>query len=158
MTRQPPRRYKELSGGSSLQVYRQASAPRARHSFMRQCKSSLRCSLSSICSGFVPAGAGCGSARAAHQEHPTRRGGGRGPLTTIRCLRQTWTIPSNKKGITVTAVQLPLTSLEHDNAVTCSALAAQTTPTVLDGHSYWVSLYREPREAHFYKLPKVGTR
>jgi len=36
----------------------------------------------------------------------------------------------------VTAVQLPLTSLEHDNAVTCSALAAQTSPTLLVGHSY----------------------
>src|ERR1700678_88031 len=36
----------------------------------------------------------------------------------------------------VTAVQLPLTSLEDDIAVTRNALAAQKGPTVLVGHSY----------------------
>jgi pimeloyl-ACP methyl ester carboxylesterase len=36
----------------------------------------------------------------------------------------------------VTAVQIPLTSLEDDIAVTRNALAAQKGPTVLVGHSY----------------------
>ena len=36
----------------------------------------------------------------------------------------------------MTAVELPLTSLEHDIAVTRSALAAKTGPTELVGHSY----------------------
>ena len=40
------------------------------------------------------------------------------------------------KQFNVTAVQLPLTSLEDDIAVTRNALAAQTGPTVLVGHSY----------------------
>ncbi len=42
----------------------------------------------------------------------------------------------DKKGWNVTAVQLPLTSLQDDIAVTRNALAAQTGPTVLVGHSY----------------------
>jgi pimeloyl-ACP methyl ester carboxylesterase len=41
-----------------------------------------------------------------------------------------------KKGLNVTAVQLPLTSLDDDIAVTRNALAAQKGPTVLVGHSY----------------------
>jgi pimeloyl-ACP methyl ester carboxylesterase len=40
------------------------------------------------------------------------------------------------KGFNVTAVQLPLTSLEDDIAVTRNFLAAQKGPTVLVGHSY----------------------
>src|SRR6266850_5254331 len=155
MTRRPAERCKTSRGSSSQQECRQAKRWRARRrSSMPRCKSNQRCSPHLTCSAPVRAGACGSSVGAAHQEHPTRRGGGRGPLTTIPCLRQTWTIPSNKKGITVTAVQLPVTSLEHDNAVTCSALAAQTSPTVLVGHSYCGVLYREPREAHFYKLPK----
>src|SRR5258707_1090837 len=42
----------------------------------------------------------------------------------------------DKKGLNVTAVQLPLTSLDDDIAVTRNALAAQKGPTVLVGHSY----------------------
>jgi hypothetical protein len=57
----------------------------------------------------------------------------------------------------VTAVQLPLTSLEHDNAVTCSALPRKQVPQCLLATPTAVSLYRETREAHLYKLPKVGT-
>jgi pimeloyl-ACP methyl ester carboxylesterase len=41
-----------------------------------------------------------------------------------------------KKGLNVMAVQIPLTSLEDDIAVTKKALAAQKGPTVLVGHSY----------------------
>ena len=41
-----------------------------------------------------------------------------------------------KKGFNVVAVQLPLTSLDDDIAVTERALAAQEGPTVLVGHSY----------------------
>jgi len=41
-----------------------------------------------------------------------------------------------KKGFDVTAVQLPLTSLEDDIAVTRNALAAQKGKTILVGHSY----------------------
>jgi pimeloyl-ACP methyl ester carboxylesterase len=40
------------------------------------------------------------------------------------------------KGFNVTAVQLPLTSLDDDIAVTRNMLAAQKGPTVLVGHSY----------------------
>lgn len=40
------------------------------------------------------------------------------------------------KRFNVTAVQLPLTSLEDDISVTRNALASQTGPTVLVGHSY----------------------
>jgi len=40
------------------------------------------------------------------------------------------------KRFNVTAVQLPLTSLEDDIAVTRNALATQNGPTVLVGHSY----------------------
>jgi len=40
------------------------------------------------------------------------------------------------KQFNVTAVQIPLTSLEDDIAVTRNALAAQKGPTVLVGHSY----------------------
>src|SRR5271169_671807 len=40
------------------------------------------------------------------------------------------------KGFNVTAVQLPLTSLTDDIAVTRNMLAAQKGPTVLVGHSY----------------------
>jgi pimeloyl-ACP methyl ester carboxylesterase len=39
------------------------------------------------------------------------------------------------KGFNVTAVQIPLTSLEDDIAVT-RRLSMQTGPTVLVGHSY----------------------
>jgi pimeloyl-ACP methyl ester carboxylesterase len=42
----------------------------------------------------------------------------------------------DKKGFEVTAVQLPLTSLEDDITVTRNALAAQKGPTILVGHSY----------------------
>jgi len=42
----------------------------------------------------------------------------------------------DKKGFNVTAVQLPLTSLDDDIAVTRNALAAQKGATVLVGHSY----------------------
>jgi len=42
----------------------------------------------------------------------------------------------DQKRFNVTAVQLPLTSLEDDIAVTRNALAAQMGPTVLVGHSY----------------------
>jgi pimeloyl-ACP methyl ester carboxylesterase len=42
----------------------------------------------------------------------------------------------DKQGLNVTAVQLPLTSLDDDIAVTRTALAAQKGPTVLVGHSY----------------------
>src|ERR1700730_3203224 len=42
----------------------------------------------------------------------------------------------DEKKFNVTAVQLPLTSLEDDIAVTRNALAAQKGPTVLVGHSY----------------------
>jgi pimeloyl-ACP methyl ester carboxylesterase len=42
----------------------------------------------------------------------------------------------DKKGWNVTAVQLPLTSLEDDIAVTRNALAAQIGHTVVVGHSY----------------------
>ena len=41
-----------------------------------------------------------------------------------------------KKGLNVTAVQLPLTSLEDDIAVTRNALETQNGSTVLAGHSY----------------------
>src|SRR5438309_3506498 len=40
------------------------------------------------------------------------------------------------KGFNVTAVQLPLTSLDDDIAVTRNMLAAQKGATVLVGHSY----------------------
>jgi pimeloyl-ACP methyl ester carboxylesterase len=40
------------------------------------------------------------------------------------------------KGYTVTAAQIPLTSLEEDVAVTRRLLAEQPDPTVLVGHSY----------------------
>lgn len=40
------------------------------------------------------------------------------------------------KGLTVTAVQIPLTSLEADVATTRRILAQQTGPTILVGHSY----------------------
>ena len=40
------------------------------------------------------------------------------------------------KQFNVTAVQLPLTSLEDDIALTRNALASQSGPTVLVGHSY----------------------
>ena len=40
------------------------------------------------------------------------------------------------KGITVTAVQIPLTSLADDIAVTQRVLSLQKAPTVLVGHSY----------------------
>jgi pimeloyl-ACP methyl ester carboxylesterase len=40
------------------------------------------------------------------------------------------------KGFNVTGVQLPLTSLTDDIAVTRNMLAAQKGPTVLVGHSY----------------------
>jgi pimeloyl-ACP methyl ester carboxylesterase len=42
----------------------------------------------------------------------------------------------DQKRFNVTAVQLPLTSLEDDIAVTRNALASQNGPTVLVGHSY----------------------
>jgi pimeloyl-ACP methyl ester carboxylesterase len=42
----------------------------------------------------------------------------------------------DKKGFNVTAVQIPLTSLEDDIAVTRNALAAQKGKTILVGHSY----------------------
>jgi pimeloyl-ACP methyl ester carboxylesterase len=42
----------------------------------------------------------------------------------------------DKKGFEVTAVQIPLTSLEDDIAVTKRALAAQKGKTILVGHSY----------------------
>jgi pimeloyl-ACP methyl ester carboxylesterase len=42
----------------------------------------------------------------------------------------------DKKGLNVSAAQLPLTSLEDDIAVTKHALAALKGPTVLVGHSY----------------------
>jgi pimeloyl-ACP methyl ester carboxylesterase len=42
----------------------------------------------------------------------------------------------DQRRFNVTAVQLPLTSLDDDIAVTRSALAAQKGPTVLVGHSY----------------------
>src|SRR5256885_16156388 len=45
------------------------------------------------------------------------------------------------KGYTVTAVQLPLSSLEQDVAATRRALARQDGPVILVGHS-WVSHYR----------------
>jgi pimeloyl-ACP methyl ester carboxylesterase len=41
-----------------------------------------------------------------------------------------------KKGLNVSAVQLPLTSLADDIAVTRKALATEQGPTVLVGHSY----------------------
>ncbi len=41
-----------------------------------------------------------------------------------------------KEGFNVMAVQLPLTSLEEDVAVTRNMLASQKGPTVLVGHSY----------------------
>jgi pimeloyl-ACP methyl ester carboxylesterase len=41
-----------------------------------------------------------------------------------------------RQGLDAVAVQLPLTSLEDDIAVTRKALRAQTGPTVLVGHSY----------------------
>ena len=40
------------------------------------------------------------------------------------------------KGLSVTAAQIPLTSLEDDIAVTRRLLSMQTGPTVLVGHSY----------------------
>jgi pimeloyl-ACP methyl ester carboxylesterase len=40
------------------------------------------------------------------------------------------------KGFKVSAVQMPLTSLENDVAVTRNMLASQKAPTVLVGHSY----------------------
>lgn len=40
------------------------------------------------------------------------------------------------KQFNVTAVQIPLTSLEDDIAVTRSVLASQSGPTILVGHSY----------------------
>ena len=40
------------------------------------------------------------------------------------------------KGYTVTAAQIPLTSLENDIEVTRRLLSEQTQPTVLVGHSY----------------------
>ena len=40
------------------------------------------------------------------------------------------------KGLNVTAVQIPLTSIEDDVAITKGLLAAQNGPTVLVGHSY----------------------
>lgn len=42
----------------------------------------------------------------------------------------------DQKRFNVTAVQLPLTSLDDDIAVTRNALASQKGPTVLVGHSY----------------------
>jgi pimeloyl-ACP methyl ester carboxylesterase len=42
----------------------------------------------------------------------------------------------DKRGFEVTAVQLPLTSLEDDIAVTRNVLAAQKGKTILVGHSY----------------------
>jgi pimeloyl-ACP methyl ester carboxylesterase len=42
----------------------------------------------------------------------------------------------DQKGLNVTALQLPLTSLEDDIAVTRNALAAQKGPTIIVGHSY----------------------
>ncbi len=42
----------------------------------------------------------------------------------------------DQKGLNVTAVQLPLTSLEDDITVTRNALAALKGPTVVVGHSY----------------------
>jgi pimeloyl-ACP methyl ester carboxylesterase len=42
----------------------------------------------------------------------------------------------DKKGLNVTAVQLPLTSLDDDIAITRNALAAQKGPTIVVGHSY----------------------
>ncbi len=44
--------------------------------------------------------------------------------------------PLQNKGFNVTAVQLPLTLLDDDIAVTRNMLAAQKGPTVLVGHSY----------------------
>ena len=44
--------------------------------------------------------------------------------------------PLQEKGFNVSAVQLPLTSLTDDIAVTRRMLAAQRGPTVLVGHSY----------------------
>ena len=41
-----------------------------------------------------------------------------------------------KKGLRVTAVQIPLTSLAEDVAITRHVLALQPGPTVLAGHSY----------------------
>src|SRR5438093_12261669 len=41
-----------------------------------------------------------------------------------------------RKGLNVSAVQIPLTSLEDDIAVTRRTLSAQQGPTVLVGHSY----------------------
>lgn len=41
-----------------------------------------------------------------------------------------------EKGLRVTAVQIPLTSLEDDAAVTRRILSSITTPTILVGHSY----------------------
>jgi pimeloyl-ACP methyl ester carboxylesterase len=41
-----------------------------------------------------------------------------------------------EKGYQVTAVQIPLTSLEDDIAVTRRILSARTEPTILVGHSY----------------------
>jgi len=42
----------------------------------------------------------------------------------------------DNKGLNVIAVQLPLTSLDDDIAVTQNALAAEKGPTVIVGHSY----------------------
>jgi pimeloyl-ACP methyl ester carboxylesterase len=42
----------------------------------------------------------------------------------------------DRKALHVTAVQLPLTSLEDDIAVTRNALSAQKGPTIVVGHSY----------------------
>ena len=44
--------------------------------------------------------------------------------------------PLQEKGFNVSAVQLPLTSLTDDIAVTRNMLAAQKGPTILVGHSY----------------------
>ena len=43
---------------------------------------------------------------------------------------------TSRKGLRVTAAQIPLTSLEDDVAVTCRLLSTISTPTVLVGHSY----------------------
>ena len=40
------------------------------------------------------------------------------------------------KGVSVTAAQIPLTSIEDDMAITKRLLTAQNGPTVLVGHSY----------------------
>jgi pimeloyl-ACP methyl ester carboxylesterase len=48
-----------------------------------------------------------------------------------------------KKGLRVTAVQIPLTSLAEDVAITRHVLALQTGPTILAGHSYGGSVITE---------------